>query len=156
MIKFFRKIRQKLLSENKFSKYLIYAIGEIILVVIGILIALQVNNLNNDKLERNREAKYLKNIILDLEKDIVSLDYLIQFRKNRIKGDKEIIEHINGKPIENLIELSKSIVNSMMEERFSPNNSTFTELANSGNLSLISNDSIKVLLLELNEINKMN
>jgi hypothetical protein len=46
MIKFFRKIRQRLLTENKFSKYLIYAIGEIILVVIGILIALQVNNLN--------------------------------------------------------------------------------------------------------------
>ncbi len=46
MIKFFRKIRQKMLIENKFSKYLIYAIGEIILVVIGILIALQINNLN--------------------------------------------------------------------------------------------------------------
>ena len=49
MIKFFRKIRQKLLSENKFSKYLIYAIGEIFLVVIGILIALQVNNWNENK-----------------------------------------------------------------------------------------------------------
>lgn len=49
MIKFFRKIRQKLLTENKFSKYLIYAIGEIILVVIGILIALQLNNWNTDK-----------------------------------------------------------------------------------------------------------
>ena len=46
MIKFFRKIRQKLLSENKFSKYLIYAVGEIVLVVIGILIALQINNWN--------------------------------------------------------------------------------------------------------------
>ena len=46
MIKFFRKIRQRLLSENKFSKYLFYAIGEIVLVVIGILIALQVNNKN--------------------------------------------------------------------------------------------------------------
>lgn len=46
MIKFFRKIRQKMLTENKFSKYLIYAIGEIILVIIGILIALQINNAN--------------------------------------------------------------------------------------------------------------
>ncbi|RNC87206.1 MAG: hypothetical protein ED556_07230 [Winogradskyella sp.] len=54
MIKFFRKIRQRLLSENKFSKYLIYAIGEIILVVIGILIALAVNNYNEEK---NAEAK---------------------------------------------------------------------------------------------------
>ena len=45
MIKFFRKIRQKLLTENKFSKYLLYAIGEIVLVVIGILIALQIKNI---------------------------------------------------------------------------------------------------------------
>ena len=49
MIKFFRKIRQRLLTENKFSKYLIYAIGEIILVVIGILIALQINNWNENR-----------------------------------------------------------------------------------------------------------
>jgi hypothetical protein len=48
MVKFFRKIRQKLLSENKFSKYFIYAIGEIVLVVIGILIALQINNWNEE------------------------------------------------------------------------------------------------------------
>jgi hypothetical protein len=48
MIKFFRKIRQKLLTENKFSKYLIYAIGEILLAVIGILIALRINNWNKE------------------------------------------------------------------------------------------------------------
>ncbi len=58
MIKFFRKIRQRLLAENKFNKYLIYAIGEIILVVIGILIALQINNWN----ERNKtKAKEIEN-----------------------------------------------------------------------------------------------
>ncbi len=52
MIKFFRKIRQKLITENKFSKYLLYAIGEIILVVIGILIALQFNNRNEQRKRR--------------------------------------------------------------------------------------------------------
>ena len=49
MIKFFRRIRQKLLSESKFSKYLLYAIGEIVLVMIGILLALQVNTWNEQK-----------------------------------------------------------------------------------------------------------
>mgnify|MGYP001591841413 CR=1 FL=1 len=53
MIKFFRRIRQGLLSENKFSKYLLYAIGEIILVVIGILIALQINNWNEKRKNDN-------------------------------------------------------------------------------------------------------
>lgn len=60
MIKFFRKIRHRLLSENKFSKYLLYAIGEIILVVIGILIALQINNWNeNRKLEKSKHKLML-------------------------------------------------------------------------------------------------
>jgi hypothetical protein len=52
LIKFFRKIRQKTLTENKFGKYLTYGIGEIILVVIGILIALQINNWNEERLVR--------------------------------------------------------------------------------------------------------
>ena len=57
MIKFFRKIRHKLLSDNKFSKYLVYAIGEIVLVVIGILIALSINNWNeNNKLRDRRKS----------------------------------------------------------------------------------------------------
>ena len=59
MIKFFRKIRQRLLTENKFSTYLIYAIGEIILVVIGILIALQVNNRNIDRINIEKQNKTL-------------------------------------------------------------------------------------------------
>ena len=56
MIKFFRQIRQQLLTENKLAKYLLYAIGEIILVVIGILIGLQINNWNTSKIEsKNKE-----------------------------------------------------------------------------------------------------
>ena len=54
MIKFFRKIRQKMLTENKFSKYILYAIGEILLVVVGILIALNINN--NNELEKNKQS----------------------------------------------------------------------------------------------------
>ncbi|WP_245962896.1 DUF6090 family protein, partial [Ulvibacter antarcticus] len=65
MIKFFRKIRQKMLIENKFSKYLIYAIGEIALVVIGILIALSLNNWNQKKSERNSETQYIFSLIED-------------------------------------------------------------------------------------------
>jgi len=66
MIKFFRKIRQRLLTENKFSKYLIYAIGEIILVVIGILIALQLNNWNESRKLFNDELKLYSKLLTDL------------------------------------------------------------------------------------------
>lgn len=66
MFKFFRHIRQQLLTENKFSKYLIYAIGEITLVVIGILIALQVNNWNEIRIAQKKEKKIYSKILLDL------------------------------------------------------------------------------------------
>jgi len=75
MIKFFRKIRQNLISENKFSKYLIYAIGEIILVVIGILIALQINNWNEQQKLRKLEVSYYKNLQIDMVKDSVEYEF---------------------------------------------------------------------------------
>lgn len=62
MIKFFRKVRQKMLAENKLSKYILYAIGEIVLVVFGILIALQINNWNEAKQDRAYEVKMLSEI----------------------------------------------------------------------------------------------
>ncbi|NND07460.1 MAG: hypothetical protein HKN87_13870 [Saprospiraceae bacterium] len=75
MIKFFRKIRQQLLTENKFSKYLIYALGEILLVVIGILIALQINNWNQIKNDKIMIGDYLFEIIEDLNNDIESYQH---------------------------------------------------------------------------------
>ncbi|MEM6516972.1 MAG: DUF6090 family protein, partial [Bacteroidota bacterium] len=59
MIKFFRNIRKTLLTENRFNKYLLYAIGEIVLVVIGILIALQINNWNENRKDNNVEQEVI-------------------------------------------------------------------------------------------------
>ncbi|MGB5269500.1 MAG: DUF6090 family protein, partial [Eudoraea sp.] len=72
MIKFFRKIRQRLVSENKFSKYLIYAFGEIILVVIGILIALQINNWNEERKDRRLEKEYIARLKGEMLKNLES------------------------------------------------------------------------------------
>jgi len=70
MIKFFRKIRYQLLGEGKTGKYLKYAIGEILLVVIGILIALSINNWNIHQIEQNEERNYLTRLVQDLKWDI--------------------------------------------------------------------------------------
>lgn len=156
MIKLFGKIRQRYISEGKTGKYLKYAVGEIILVMIGILLALQVNNWNLEQTEKKRETKYLTNIVLDLKKDIARLEYLITFRKERLLGDQNLMQQMTGISSGNLTELSKNIVHTLMEENFSPNNSTFLELTNSGNFNLITNDSIKVLLLALEEHYKTN
>ncbi|MFT0715590.1 DUF6090 family protein [Flagellimonas lutimaris] len=72
MIKFFRKIRQRLLNENRFSKYLLYATGEIVLVVIGILIALQINNWNENK----KQQKEVQNALMEIKNDLI-LDQMV-------------------------------------------------------------------------------
>lgn len=156
MIKFFRKIRQQLLTENKFSKYLLYAIGEIILVVIGILIALQINNANNSRIEKAREIKYLKNIKIDLYKDIENLEYNIEFREKKSKGTEKIIEQINGMLIEDMSETAYNVVNTLYQEKFEPSNVTYNDLVSSGNMNLISNDSIKMDLFELSLLYQRN
>jgi sensor domain CHASE-containing protein len=74
MIKIFRKIRQQLLTENKFSKYLIYAIGEIILVVIGIMIALSINNWNEGRKKKETLNNIYTTIKQDLETDLLNID----------------------------------------------------------------------------------
>jgi hypothetical protein len=155
-MKIFRKIRERLLQENKLTRYFIYGIGEIILVVIGILIAVAINNSNIQKLDNIKETKYLKNIKLDLQKDLINLDFNIAFRTGKYEGTKKLIKQINGQAIEDVTELTINIATTLMEERFTPNNSTYNELASSGNLNLISNESIKVSLLELEELYKKN
>ena len=73
MLKIFRKFRERLLIDNKVSKYLLYALGEITLVVIGILIALQVDSYQEKKRNANIEVDYLKGIVTDLGQDIYDL-----------------------------------------------------------------------------------
>lgn len=89
MIKFFRRIRQKLLSENKFSKYLLYAIGEIALVVIGILIALSINNLNESRKMHLQDIEFLKNLKTEFLIDISTLTD----RKNEYQRINENIKN---------------------------------------------------------------
>lgn len=79
MIKFFRKIRQQLLSENKFSKYLLYAVGEIVLVVIGILIALQINNWNDAQQQYRADIESITNLQSDLILDTLALSSQLQW-----------------------------------------------------------------------------
>ncbi len=161
MIKFFKKIRLNLLTENppagqagKFSKYLIYAIGEIILVVIGILIALQINNNNESNKLRAKEIQFLKNLRSDLIFEESELDRYTGIRESIVNSAQIALEHFNGKPVENIQMFNFHTFNVGIWQEFQRNNNTFLELLNSGNLTIISNDSIKNGLLNLDLIHK--
>ncbi len=155
MIKFFRKIRKQFLTENKFTKYLLYAIGEIVLVVIGILIALQINNANELKKTRKKEVQYLSNISKDLQLNIAELDRYIAKRETQILSANSILNHYEGEPITDYVQFNNNTINIYTWRKFFQNNNTFQELVNSGNLSLISNQEIKNVLLELEKVYKV-
>ena len=100
MIKLFRNIRKKLVSENRSiirnTNYLKYALGEIVLVVIGILIALQVNNWNEQRKDQSLEQNYLKRLIVDLTKDRETLQFsndLCDIRMEQINKLTAAINH---------------------------------------------------------------
>ena len=149
MIKFFRKIRQKLLTENKFSKYLIYAIGEIVLVVIGILIALQINNWNQSRINTQKEINHLKNILKNLNDDLV---YKISPCIERTEIQIQAFELL-----ETGLYTKKDISNDSIRQLFFQmlgqwdlilNTVAFENLKSSG-MDILSNDSIKLELLTL-------
>ena len=154
MIKFFRKIRQNMIKENRVSKYMLYAIGEIILVVIGILIALQINNNNEANKTRTKELQYLENIKTDLLLNINNINKFIETRNAQIQSANTILDYYEGKPLTDLSDFSNNCVNVYIWQKFYQINNTFLELTNSGNLALISNDSIKNNLLNLDALYK--
>ncbi|SEL78317.1 hypothetical protein SAMN04488008_105187 [Maribacter orientalis] len=90
MIKFFRRIRQRLLTENKFYKYLLYAFGEIVLVVIGILIALQINNWNEEQKNKAIEQQLLISLLQEFETNLTILTKTIETNTAIIEGSLEI------------------------------------------------------------------
>lgn len=97
MIKFFRKIRYNLMETGKTDKYLKYAIGETILVVIGILIALQINNWNQNRLDRKFETVMLNEVKSSLESDMEIYEILVERAKLKSEGIQELLEMIASK-----------------------------------------------------------
>ncbi|MDM9631615.1 DUF6090 family protein [Robiginitalea aurantiaca] len=146
MITYFRKIRSRLLATNKTGKYIKYALGEIVLVVIGILIALQINDWNEDRKSRNIELKTLKELKADL----------LQTRED-IKSDSSNFQHIirSNQVILKHIEASLPYHDSLLPhflwmepfQTFSINRTTFDNIRQNG-VNMISNDTIRISVSE--------
>ncbi|MFC7357691.1 DUF6090 family protein [Jejudonia soesokkakensis] len=129
MIKFFRHIRQRLIKENRFSKYLLYAIGEIVLVVIGILIALQINNWNEERKEKIAEENFFENVLIDLEKDQTKLEYYQKFYTKRIAYLDTLLTYVRNPNIKMGIEKFGMYVEPLFYASDPTNNNTTFESA---------------------------
>jgi len=138
MLKFFRRIRHKLLSENKFSKYLIYTIGEIFLVVIGILIALQINNWNEQNRIDNSINNHLTILRQNLEEDQSQLKELKQNMIENIGfADSSMMQIQTNIPVNNKIK--KYLVKLILEYKFSPNTNAIEMINRSNELPYLNN-----------------
>jgi hypothetical protein len=150
MINFFRKIRKKLADDNERLKYMRYAIGEIVLVVIGILIALQINNWNEERKLVNVEIDILKGIKQNLLMDTLDLNHNIRRYKEMFTRDSIILIYVaDKKPLDSLVEdklsdLWRSNMTIMLH------NSYFDEAKTKG-LSIISNKSLRDSISRLYE-----
>ena len=152
MIKFFRKVRQKLLSENKFSKYLLYAIGEIILVVIGILIALQINIWNEQRKDRIEEANILRDIKGSISTDIQQLKLRIELAQGDTYSANIILNYIeNNIPYNDSLNKHCWVITTTKNKIFTPQISAYKVLESKG-IDLISNDRLKKQILDLYNI----
>ena len=146
MIKFFRKIRRNLFTENKFGKYLIYAIGEIILVVIGILIALQINNQNEFKKQNKLEVGYYCKIKEDFEVDKKIIAKIIKDIDKRVIICKRLLLNLHSTPNDKTIILNDYLP-AVRSDRFYPSKSAITDIISSGKLSILKNEELKESLL---------
>ena len=158
MINFFRKIRKKLADDNKPLKYMRYAIGEIVLVVIGILIALSINNWNDVNKEKKIEIEYLGQLVNDLNVDLITFDTTIGSLNRTQKDLRYIIAFFSNREAKTLdtTKLIQSIVNGADFGWSYPKsvNTTFDELKSTGNLSLIKNAKLRTKIIAYQEFNK--
>lgn len=131
MIKLFRKIRQNLLAEGKTTKYFKYAIGEIVLVVIGILIALQINNWNENQKSKTTEIYVLKEILSNLNEDGIILSKIVEQRQ---KAKISIADMLNYLQTEHISKdtLEKDMLCFLTFERYFPINNAYEILKSKG------------------------
>jgi hypothetical protein len=141
MISLFRKIRQKLLTQNKVTRYLAYAIGEIFLVVVGILIALQINNANETNKLQRKEVILLTEMKSNLQSDLLDLEFNIQGNKARHFSNQVILTALQEKrPFHD--SLRSHFGNIFGNFQLSENTASWENLKSVG-LDLISNDSLR-------------
>ena len=153
MIRFFRQIRQRLLTEKGFNKYLLYAIGEIFLVVIGILLALQIDNWNGLRIQKEKE----KLILAELHKEFLlnkrQLDTVVFYHQRSLKSAEYLIAEL---PIDlktsNLDSLAYHIYYMGWIFTYNPSMGITNSLRSNSTFEIISNDELRQLLIGWNDV----
>jgi len=147
MLRFFRKIRQSLLQSGQTTKYVKYALGEIVLVVIGILIALQINNWNEKRILERKELTLLREMKSNLQEDLIDLDFNIAGTEMRLNSSEIILKVINQK-LPDHDSLRQHFGKFMGSYQLTNNTAAFDNLSSIG-FDLVRNDSLRMSITRL-------
>ena len=153
MIKIFRNIRKKLAEENKVVAYSRYAIGEIVLVVIGILIAIQLNEWRNDNLDNNKKQNILKALKAEYEANLKQLDTVL-FYDNKISVAYSKLNEMYKTSFQGYTEdeIAKAVVEHSWTWTFNPINGALRSAISSGDIHLITNKRLVELLFSWEDV----
>jgi len=154
MIKFFRNIRQNLLSEGKTGKYVKYAIGEIVLVVIGILFALQINNWNENRKLNKQELQLLESLLKEFTYNKTEIERSITKAQLIQKRCEAIMENTGNREMRLSKKESDSLMNFGLTNiiTYDASNGILSDVINSGKIQIIKNENLKNLLSSWNGI----
>jgi Family of unknown function (DUF6090) len=152
MAKIFNRMRKKLLDENNTGKYLKYAIGEIVLVMIGILLALQVNTWSQNRALKKEELKVMKSLHQEFSENLVKFDSAYAFHLRRKKNIETIMSiDIESVSTDSLLLLIKRV---NQNYTFDPFQGIYNSIINSGKIELISNDVLKNKISRIQDLIK--
>ena len=152
-MKFFRPFRQN--SKGNFD-YIKYALGEVILVVIGILIALQVNNFNEKRIEKRAMKDYFQKISFNINADIKESKRLLNFRQEHIVSCNKVSKALIENNFSDQLLIQKAIFEMIIEVQLNYNKDAFESLKSSGYLRYLNNEEIEELLNDYyNQINQI-
>ena len=147
MIRLFRKIRHQLLSEDRYSVYLLYASGEIILVVIGILFALQIDNWNENRVKRNTEQLLIGNLKQEISANLERLDEAMLYHSKSREGAKQILEFYSGvKSKENYQDVDSLMALIQWAWTYDPSMGALNSIKMSGHLNSVQNAELRAMI----------
>ncbi len=146
-MKILRSIRQRMINENRVTRYLTYAVGEVVLVVIGIFLALQLNNWNSERKEAAKELGLLAEMRQNLEADLADCQYNIDFNQRLWRGNVAVLKHLEERtPFHDSLRVHYG--NLWGNTVLTPNTSAFDNLKSLG-FDLIRNDSLRRSITKL-------
>ena len=139
MLKFLRKVRKSMINSGQTQKYIVYAVGEIFLVMIGIILALQVNNWNEQRKQKRVTENYLTTLMYDLKDNLVQIetkDIRILERIEKVNNIKSIINSKDAN-IDSLKFIAEKKLDFRIVTYNAFNNNTYQTLKNTGHLEFM-------------------